>query len=358
MNDELYDLVGQAASITDDEVAVLPVSGAERELMEEIMSTPMMVKSEVTSEPPPSRRWPRIAAAAVAAAAVAVAGLWLPLSGGDSPAHAAELVKVAEANARLLVGEPGWKVTQVAEFSVATGDMTFSKGKRSLFLHWRSAESYQSYLDDRALEAKRTRIEVLRESGWMFQYNNTTDFTTILPPRGANFLEIRSNLGSEQAYRNILGTLRQVDVQTWLDALPVSTVKPDQRAKALADILKGIPVPPGFDRGAIEDRGVGDRYQLGAQVTGAVACGWIDHWRKGGQSGDERAVEEAVAAMRTARSWPILREMDPQGGWSDNLWQVADAIVDGSLARVTQMSGKPRPLPTPYQVTCEHLGLR
>ncbi|MGH2715848.1 MAG: hypothetical protein ACRDM7_18560 [Thermoleophilaceae bacterium] len=41
--------------------------------------------------------------------------------------------------------------------------------------------------------------------------------------------------------------------------------------------LDGIPLPEGFVRNALERHTVvRERYQLGARVTGAVACGWID----------------------------------------------------------------------------------
>src|SRR4051794_6707730 len=61
------------------------------------------------------RRRAALAAPALAAAAVAVAALLLVDRGGDR-AWAAPLVRVAQAAPRLLVGEPGWKVTRADEF--------------------------------------------------------------------------------------------------------------------------------------------------------------------------------------------------------------------------------------------------
>jgi hypothetical protein len=72
-------------------------------------------------------------------------------------------------------------------------------------------------------------------------------------------------------FRDELRALHQVYTTTWLRAMPPSVVKAVDSGETIRQMLKGIPLPPGFDAARI--RGVGlvhDRYQLGAAVTGTV----------------------------------------------------------------------------------------
>ena len=82
-------------------------------------------------------------------------------------------------------------------------------------------------------------------------------------------------------------------------------------------MLRGVPLPPGFDAPAGEAT-TRDRYQLGAKVAGAVACAWI-----------ERGGEEARRALASAKTWPILHEMNAEGDYPEVLWQYADAFQKG-----------------------------
>ena len=52
-------------------------------------------------------------------------------------------------------------------------------------------------------------------------------------------------------------------------------------------MLAGVPHPEGFDIVALQSGdGIRDRYQLGAQVAGAVACAWIEQWVDARRAGD------------------------------------------------------------------------
>jgi hypothetical protein len=65
--------------------------------------------------------------------------------------------------------------------------------------------------------------------------------------------------------------------------------------------------------------------QLGAAVTGTVACMWIADWNRARMAGDAAMVSRATAAMATAIRWPILREMAREGGWAQVLLGYAQA---------------------------------
>ncbi len=94
-------------------------------------------------------------------------------------------------------------------------------------------------------------------------------------------------------------------------------------------MLADMPLPDGFDAGPLKSgNGARDRYQLGAQVAGAVACAWIDRWIAARRTGDASGVRRAVAAMVSSHEWPILREMDAEGRYPEVLWGLADAMAE------------------------------
>jgi hypothetical protein len=97
----------------------------------------------------------------------------------------------------------------------------------------------------------------------------------------------------------------------------------------------------------LEHRGaqlVHDRYQLGAAVTGTVACMWIADWGHARAAGDTAAVRRAIAAMATAPRWPILREMAREGAWPQVLSMDAKAMPSGSVQLDVDAGQPGRPL--------------
>jgi hypothetical protein len=325
MNDrELDRLIARANPFGDDTVRQLPTGAAESELLEEIMST-----TAPTPELRPTRRRMILLAAAAAAIVVLLTGVLLPRGNPAAPASAygAEVRAVAEANQRLLLDAPGWKVTRVDEFTAREGEMTFSNGTNSLDVRWRAAEWF---VDDRSADEP---IQLLGQVGTMSRIGTSSDYATILPPKGQNFLTIRGDLGSEQAYRDLIAKLHPVDVDTWLDAMPASVVKPADTERVVTEMLSDIPVPAGFDRQPLDKEAVSERYTLGARVTGAVSCAWLDQWTKAKKTGDTERMREAVTAMKTSRSWKILREMETGGDYPGSVWRYADAIAKNQTPR-------------------------
>jgi hypothetical protein len=300
------------------------------------------------------RGWHLIAIrAGVALAVVAVAGalVWIAFAtsgGGPSgvpghPTFAEAAVKVAEANQRLLVTEPGWSVARADEFTPTDGEVNFSDGNHELDVRWYPASDYQLYLNDRKdADPSPTTVTVAGQEATLFRYQGTTDFATILPPQGPNFVEVRGDLGSQEAYLKILQSLQSTDVDTWLSAMPPSVVKPSDRPTVVDQMLNGIPIPPGLDLDKLRnENAVLDRYQLFADVTGTVACGWVDRWLSAKAAGDTARAEQAVRAMNTAPSWPILRQMAGQGGWGPVVVHYAHLMAAGNVAdiRATYQQG-------------------
>lgn len=321
--------------LTDAQIEALPLDECEAELRDAILATAV---------PPPAHRpvrvrgWSIAGLAATATAAVLAVAL---IGGGDklgtSPerAWAAPAVRVANAVPRLLLGEAGWKVTRADQFRVEEGEMSFSKDGRTLDLHWRGTDDHVDWVKDRAHSSKRLPdVRVLGATARVFEYDGSNRDFTALWRAGEYTMELRTS-GAEgvarltaQEYSALLASLKQVSVDEWLSAMPPSVVLPVDSEETIDAMLAELPLPEGFDKSALlGDESVRDRYQLGARVSGAVACAWIAQWADAKKAGDDGARDEAVAAMATARDWPILREMNAAGDYPEVVWDYADAIA-------------------------------
>jgi hypothetical protein len=274
------------------------------------------------------RRLFGIAAPAVATAVAAVVVAVTLAGRGDGQAWAAALVRIAEAAPRLLVDEPGWEVTRADELSVDYGEMTLAKGEQRLDLKWLPAGQYQDAVDKRVAEMDDlATAPAAGAEARVFRYPGTNDYVAVWL-QGDYTVEARGLAADAGAFRATLASLHEVDVDTWLSAMPESVIAPARQAEVIEEMLAGIPVPPGFDSTAIHaTEAVRDRYQLGAQVAGAVACAWIERWVAARDAGDEGAAREAVDAMATARTWPVLLEMDDEGDYPEAIWEYAAALA-------------------------------
>jgi hypothetical protein len=342
-------LVAGTMTHSDAAVARLDLHGAEHELLEAIMSTPVIDHADRLSDlreasapgrlPAPRRpRRPRLLTM-VAVAAAFVAAIAIPSyvtrdgDGADrrvTTTYTSQARRTADANPRLLVDEPGWKVTHVDEFDATEGEMRFGKGRRELEVNWRKATDYDSYYADRSHDMRAAPVQVFGAEGSMFSYG-ARDFTVILPVDGKVFLEIRGGVGDRAAFLDVLGKLKQVDVDTWLGAMPASVVKPGDETRVADEMLADIPLPPGFDKRLLPSGGTNDYYQYGAAVTGKVVCSWIEEYRVARGAGDPVAMKRATDALAGTHDWSVLSKMNAEGDWPEVVWEISDQIVGGKL---------------------------
>lgn len=334
MRDELDSMVEQTARVSDADAAALPLRAAEADLMEEIMSTPVL-ESLPGTEPPRRRRGARRLVALAGAAAAVAAGVFVVQSGGDDqPAWAAELIEVAESAPRLVVDDPDWGVVRAYEFSVEAGEVTFGDGTDELSLFWLPGDQYESLIADRRDSIDHEdAITVAGHQAALIQYSGPGPvFTTIWQQNGYAMEAVSDSFADQESYEAVLAQLTETDVDTWLSAMPDTVIKPDQQTSVVAEMLEGIPTPAGFDPATLPIDGVADRYHVGVTVAGEVACAWIRQWDAATQSGDTAAADEAVAAMATSREWPVLLEIAPEGAYADTVWLYADALAYGGAA--------------------------
>jgi hypothetical protein len=248
-------------------------------------------------------------------------------------AWAAEQVRFAEASPLVLLGAPGWHVEYADEQSSTEGELHFRIGSRTAQLNWRGG-TLGSWTKDRAASAAVTATApVLGTTAHVFQYEGGTpgrrDITALFR-YDDRVLEFRAGAAGVSAFKALLATLERVDTDAWLSALPASAVKVADRATVVKRMLTGIAVPPGFDASDIRGADLTkDRYQLGAAVTGTVACQWFKRWFDARNAGDRATEREAVAAMAGAKHWPILKEMAKDGAYPDVLWAFVRAMPSG-----------------------------
>jgi hypothetical protein len=334
MNDTELDRLIAAANPYDKEaVGRLPIDAAGSELLMEIVTTTAPAPALTGTAPARAlkRRLPLIAAAAVVVAiAIGITGALFPQNNPASPppAFAAEAVAVAEANQRLLIDDPAWTVTSIGEFTPERGDVRFMKDGWWFDIAWLPAKEYalgvKEYYGPSYSEQP---IDLLGRRGSMFQSRGFTEFTVVMPPVGNNYLSLRADLGSERAYRDVLAKVKQVDVNTWLSALPADTVLPNQTKKTVDAMIADMQLPPGFDQTRLYQEHLTDRYQLGMRVAGAVTCAWLDRWYAARKAGDAAQMKQAVTAMNGSRHWKILVEMNGSGDYPEEVWGWADSMA-------------------------------
>jgi hypothetical protein len=206
--------------------------------------------------------------------------------------------------------------------------MTLANGERRLDLKWLPADQYEHAIALRVAEMDDlATTPAAGAQARVFRYPDTSDYVAVWL-EGDYMVEARGLAPNAEEFRATLAALDEVDVDTWLSAMPASVIQPAVQAEVVDEMFEDIPLPPDFDRTKIvASSAVRDRYQLGAQVAGAVACAWIDRWLTARRAGDEDGAREAVEAMATASSWPVLREMEDEGAYPEVVREYAAAMA-------------------------------
>jgi hypothetical protein len=356
---ELQQLLTAANPLTAERARHLRVAEAQDELLAGLIAGRQFRRPAGRASQVRRRRvFARVGVAIAATAVVLVALLSLrdgSSDRGSGTAWAAEQVRFAEASPLVLLGAAGWRVEYADEQSRQEGELQFRRGPTpppqdmtvsgeapvaplpadtgSAQLNWRGGP-IGSWLEDRAASAAlTTTAPVLGTTARVYQYDGGTpghrDITALFRYDG-RVLEFRAGAADVNAFKVLLATLRRVDTDSWLSAMPASVIKTSDREVTINQMLQGVAVPPGFAPEDVKGSGLTkDRYQLGAAVAGTVACQWFKRWADARKANDRVKEREATAAMVTARSWPILHEMARQGAYPEVLYEFAAAMPEG-----------------------------
>jgi hypothetical protein len=302
----------------------------------------------------------RVVSIGLGLALVAAVAILIVLGGGsvDSvkdggrPTYAAAAVKVAEVNPRLLVTAPGWSIIHANSFEAEYGGLTYHDAGHPAFgpealrltLNWAPASLYRSTLRGYRPKATVTNSTVLGRQATTFHYRGRPAYITVLPPQGNVFVTLALPAGEHET---LLRSLRAVSVERWLAAMPPEVVQPAAESDVIAQMLHGVPLPPGFDPSSLEAEGeLTNRFELGQAVAGAVACGWLESWDAATRSGDAATAAAAVAAMSGARHWAVLLQMVHEkgfrgdvlpahgNGWPSSVVAAGRELASGHLRRL------------------------
>jgi hypothetical protein len=327
----------------------------------------------------------------LAAVALVAAGI------GSGPAHAASPSPTGASPLLLLQG-PGWRIQNTEEHrdrEGVSGSIEFVTGKpipyesirvsgpnkhphesgmfpasvrqRRVELSWRGTDLQQTIAWIHGLPhphgRKVVHLPVLgttayvdtRDEFYSNQGGPGNRQMIALWSQGGDVFELRAAVPDLTAFEERLAWLTKVDPQTWLAALPAKVVAPLEHDRVVGEVLKGVPTPQSFTPSRVPDEGlVTDRYQVGAQTTGTVACLWLRQWGAARRSGDSAAETEADKAMATSRHWPILREMTKEGEYSEVVWEIAGWMPKGYF----EWSGHKRDLLAQAEgLGCAHFGV-
>ena len=299
-----------------------------------------------------------IALAALVAVVIGVVLVQTPDDPRDGTGRewAPRLVRVAEASPRFLITQEGWTIASVFEFRSDYGEMMFQNGPNAMEagappgvywmdLHWIPTAEHQARVEDRKRGASDTwEVSIAGHEAILMR-------SAVSPPGlprtltaiwrdGAHSMELRSDVIPTVAeFKKVASTIEEVDVDTWLSAMPASVVKPGERKDEVDRILAELPVPANLDVETLEQSGmVLNDYALEDEVTNAVVCSWIQQWVDGTEAGDERAVKQAVHAL----SWK---------GWADHPF-IRD-VVHGMKTNTPVNGDRSVPIGVTYQ---RHMG--
>jgi hypothetical protein len=257
----------------------------------------------------PRRRRRLLAAPALLVVALPVLVFALGSGGGNEPAFAAEAIRVAESAPRLLLD--GWNITRADEWQPGRGEMTFSDGNAQFELRWLPGSEYPGML--RTLTDKWTPAGTARAAGIDAQvYRGEGGSFSALWVDGDSSVQAIGEAADLAAFTRLLERLEHAGVNGWLRAMPADVVRPAaEHATVVDEMLQGLPLPPSLNVAALRQSGsVRDRYQLGGQVSGAVACGWIAQYiaarkrrrRRGGEGdGDLSLLADPARDERPGR---------------------------------------------------------
>jgi hypothetical protein len=285
--------------------------------------------------------------AAILAAVLVFSGSSIDSGPGANPAFADAAVKVAEANPRLLITAPGWRIVEARSFKPQRGQLELGDGTHQVHLSWgpaadRSASLYNNGGEGRVAGtwnetiAGRTATVSHLDAGPTGSY-----FTTIFPAEGGIFVSLDGAFAKRSEWDALMASVRAVGVDEWLEAMPGEILRPGAFAAEVTRMLHGVPVPTGFEAAAaIKSTELTNRFQAAKKLTQAVTCEWVSRWAAARGEGDAAGAQKAVEAMSGAREWPVLLRMarEKGDGWPSSISTIGRQMAAGLLDRERELA--------------------
>ena len=249
-----------------------------------------------------------------------------PTSSPDSAASGSAVTADLE-DSLYLIDAPGWTISSIATAGPTEGEVTFDRGNEQVLFSWFSSELYEGAVSGLADVYEASTIELLGGSGTMYIDPERATFRAITVPISTVVYDIRSDVTSQAAFEAVLDALTNVTTEAWTAALPSGVIPPSGRQRAVDEILADIDTPNGFVTDAAERDEFTTRYHLGAEIVGSVVCAWFDQYFSATERSDQKALDDATAALQSSHDWPILTEMAATGDFPESVWEFADAAA-------------------------------
>ncbi|MEU8661369.1 hypothetical protein [Actinoplanes philippinensis] len=254
---------------------------------------------------------------------------------GTVEAHEKDLTAV-QGHPRLMINEPGWKMTEVSHLGAAHGSIVFTNRARRLAMYWYPADQYDRYLKEQQPPGTFQATTVAGVKAVVAAGD------VILEPRDGTFVELRAEGMGFAKFRVLLSHVVHLSPEKFLASLPPEVVTPGEIRSAAADFLADVPIPPAFDVASIDMGAVNfasvhvaaadDAHYFSERVISQIACAWIAEWIRADADGDGAAVEDAIAALRTSRNWKVLKDLTKRSSRPAVIWVHADQVANGWVA--------------------------
>jgi hypothetical protein len=275
---------------------------------------------------PQRRHWRRLVGSLACASLVVATGAWLVGRDQGTPTQVTASRPAVDLPfpARVLPVASNWSMRSVSQVRSRRGEVTFGNGEQTAELRWSPVGGSGAVEGPSGATADvvglRATISTHADNDHVASWS---DDGTVVVLRGT---------GDLQTFMALLSSLRSVDAATWSAALPSSAE--DSGGPALEGILRGIPLAPDQTLASIraEVPNIASHYQLTAEATSVVVCGWMTIWTEARENGDVAATARATAALGSTHAWPSLLAIEGEGGWSEVVWKYADAVVTGGAA--------------------------
>lgn len=329
------DPLGRAPSAEDT------LGGALSELRREIVvAEPVQAAPRTAAAWRPFRIRPLILAGSLLliAAVALVVGL-RPGEESTGTAYAAEAVKVAEANPRLLLGDPDWRVSYAQWDSPSYGEIEFTPragglSRGHLDMSWMPINEWRGRARD-WIRATTGSPETGKVDGVEAQvYAVAGDphmFIGVMPPQGDLGVLFRGTASDEQGFVDRLASLEATDVDTWLAAMPPSVVLPDYAEDRLSRVLEGVSLPADTESSGLSPASMPQsEAQFDAYVLRGAFCSWLDEWWAADQQGDDGAAAAAIAELLRAPEWPALQQGPEAATLRADFRQYAQTVAEGN----------------------------
>jgi hypothetical protein len=353
-------LFADAMLVTDERVRQLDLDEADAELLAQLRSTHASSLAGVMPVPTAGiqRRPVRIAVGSFVAALVAIIAIVvLSLDPGDDPKvdvtpettilpstapppttapALPEDVAMAERTPLLLVREEGAAVIDVVQQD-GRGTLIFWTFSGRLQLNWAPESEYDLF--HRQAGPDGSEITVAGRKAMLYVRSGdgafgSTEYLVIVEPEDGQFVFlIEDGMDIEDAFLSTVATIEKVSVEEWLAALPPEAVLPSEKEGSVAQLMAGVPLPPGLDLEELGRSAHSTDEMFAWVLEMRVACGWAEVWMDAHADQDDATAQLAIDSLTNWPSWPAARARARAGGDIVVPGQLLEAMLNGTLTR-------------------------